>query len=317
MTEPTPEWELPSVGIYVEKGTRYTAVIEALVRRVWPDVRSVVWSATLNEHITPELRFPHLSAAKACDELLRAIGCELVHDGKSVTLRRQGERDAAGDDVQSLNQTLSRIQAERDELSVELDATKELLDQLHGDRDEARDARRQVAEENRQLIQERNEIQRVLSDKIAELRRYIPKLAKAEGERDEARKALREAGEENDRLKVEVYNLRCEKAGVEGQRDAGDDFERTVREALGVADEPGWGLEVRDRIESLKVGDVSPADAEKWERAAGAGFNSFTDGLVSWSSYSERKGKADWRRAVHAIARELGVPGAEEAGDAN
>lgn len=65
--------------------------------------------------------------------------------------------------------------------------------------------------------------------------------------------------EEAARLDAELAVERLAHAGTQGERDAGDDFAEQVRGWLGVADETGWALGVRERIAYLRA-DAAAAE---------------------------------------------------------
>lgn len=86
-------------------------------------------------------------------------------------------------------------------------------------------------------------------------------------------------------LGAEVRALRLDVAGVEGERDAADDFAASVRDLLGVADEPGWGWEVDRRIRAaLAARTPEPAaalDAAHFARQAAFSAKTFGPGPLT------------------------------------
>lgn len=85
----------------------------------------------------------------------------------------------------------------------------------------------------------------------AEIGRRRERATYLEGLVDQQAHELGEAAGEIIDLSVEVARLQIEKAGVEGERDAADDFAKSIRELLGVPDAEGWGYEVQEKIGSL------------------------------------------------------------------
>ncbi len=104
-------------------------------------------------------------------------------------------------------------------------------------------------------------------------------------------------------LAAAVRALRAELAGVEGERDAADDFAGSVRELLDVADEPGWGRQVDERIRAL-LAARTPRPDEVIERR----LDHLASLAPGWDSYGAERIDPAAIATARSVLAALAVP---------
>jgi hypothetical protein len=164
---------------------------------------------------------------------------------------------------------LRKVFAEYDRRGAELELQgepqlwPELADQWERDRaeltmlrSELKSTRRELRESRRSLAAKTSSAANLQADldwTRGELDRYGDAYPAVVAERDSARRERDAAMAARDEARAENEALRLNLAGVEGERDAADDFAAEVRELLHVPDQVGWGIQVRTELAELRA----------------------------------------------------------------
>lgn len=155
---------------------------------------------------------------------------------------RPGPRDLLAAEVRALRADVERLRARTHEIQAQEMAKRAHLDSLIDQMRARWDAAKRWTEDNELLAEWASGTGRSSPFWSMTSMNSRDALARLIGERDDARAEL---------------------AGVEGERDAADDFAASVRELLDVSDEPGWGRQVHERIRVLLAARTpQPAEEE-------------------------------------------------------